>query len=281
MKMNEPGVLPESEAFFHTPSLTARSLFFTLLCTGRFVCDGRYRVSRASFDSFLLLYVRRGRGYLESGGQRCDLPAGSLALIDCYKPHGYGTSDGWEILWAHIDGPLARAQYDAISEGRRLVILPKNPMTAARGLERIYDMFAGHGRVSEPLLSKHITSVLTEFFTEGENQRAAGEHAVRIDDILAYINEHLAKPLTLEQLARRASLSPFYFSRVFHQETGYTLREYLAHARIGAARYYLSSTSLPLKEIASLCGYGSASTLCTAFRQITGDTPQAYRSDKR
>lgn len=57
---------------------------------------------------------------------------------------------------------------------------------------------------------------------------------------------------------------------MFKRETGYTLREYLLNTRINAARFYLRTTHLSLKEIAYRCGYGSDSTFCTTFKRITG-----------
>ena len=104
------------------------------------------------------------------------------------------------------------------------------------------------------------------------------EHSTRIEEVLSYINEHIDQPLTLDSLAQRVSLSPFYFSRVFRKETGYTLREYMINTRINAARFYLRTTELSLKEISYRCGYGSDSTFCTTFKRITGMTPLEYRN---
>ena len=106
------------------------------------------------------------------------------------------------------------------------------------------------------------------------------EHSARVEEVLSFINEHIDQPLTLESLAQRVSLSSFYFSRVFKRETGYTLREYLLNTRINAARFYLRTTHLSLKEIACRCGYGSDSTFCTTFKRITGMTPLEYRNQR-
>ena len=278
MKINEPGVLPESNAYFHTPSLMANNLFFTLSCTGRYACNGNYAVRRASYDSFLLLYVVRGRGYCYIGQQRIELRSGALVILDCYQPHRYGTDSEWEIIWIHFDGRLARDYFEAIVQTKRQIIMPKNVYHAARGLERIYNMFHVEKRISEVLVSKNITSVLSEFLMYEQPREGNVEHSVRIEEVLSFINENIDQPLTLESLAQQASLSPFYFSRVFKKETGYTLREYLINTRINAARFYLRTSELSLKEITYRCGYGSDSTFCTTFKRITGMTPLEYRN---
>ena len=278
MKINEPGVLPESNAYFHTSSLMAQKLFFTLGCTGHYFCNEHYAVRRPSYDSFLVLYVVRGRGYCYLDGQRVELGVGSLVLLDCYLPHRYGTDTGWEIYWIHFDGRMARDTFEAVAQTRRQVILPKNTYHAAHALERIYTMFHVDKRISEALISKNITSILTEFLVYELPEEGVPEHSTRIEEVLSYINEHIDQPLTLESLAQRVSLSPFYFSRVFRKETGYTLREYLINTRINAARFYLRTTELSLKEISYRCGYGSDSTFCTTFKRITGMTPLEYRN---
>lgn len=280
MKINEPGVLPESNAYFHTSSVMAQNLFFTLNCTGHYFCNEHYAVRRSAYDSFLVLYVVRGKGYCYLDNQRMELHEGSLIILDCYLPHRYGTDSDWEIRWIHFDGRMARDYFEAIVQNRRQLILLKNAYHAAHGLERIYNMFHVDKRISEALISKNITSILTEFLVTELPEEGLSEHSARIEEVLSYVNEHIDQPLTLEDLAQRVSLSPFYFSRVFKRETGYNLREYLINTRINAARFYLRTTQLSLKEIAYRCGYGSDSTFCTTFKRLTGMTPLEYRNQR-
>lgn len=280
MKINEAGVLPESNVYFHTASLTAQHLYFTLSCTGRYICSEHYTVNRSSYDSFLLLYVVRGKGYCYLDQQRVELDVGSLVILDCYKPHLYGTDSNWEILWAHFNGRMARDYYEAIVQNNRQMIIPKNGYHASRGLEKLYRMFHVDKRVNEALISKNIVSVLTEFMVYELPQEESIENSVRIEEILSFINENISQPITLETLAQHVSLSTFYFSRVFKKETGYTPREYLINTRINAARFYLRTTNYSLKEITYRCGYSNESTFCTMFKRITGMTPLEYKNHR-
>ena len=136
MKINEPGVLPESNAYFHTSSVMAQNLFFTLNCTGHYFCNEHYAVRRSAYDSFLVLYVVRGKGYCYLDNQRMELHEGSLIILDCYLPHRYGTDSDWEIRWIHFDGRMARDYFEAIVQNRRQLILLKNAYHAAHGLEQ-------------------------------------------------------------------------------------------------------------------------------------------------
>ena len=97
--------------------------------------------------------------------------------------------------------------------------------------------------------------------------------------LCAYITEHMDQPISLEQMARHVSLSPYHFSRLFKRETGYTPHQYLVIVRINAAKYYLKSTNLSIKQITQRCGFSSESNFCAVFKRFTGHTPGAYRDD--
>ncbi len=277
MKIKEKGVLPTSEVYFHTASETAKSLFFYIRCTGRYQCDGTYAVHRQSYNSFLLLYVVSGSGYVLLDGRRTPIGEGSLILLDCYHPHGYGTEAGWDILWAHFDGVQARAYYNAIAQNHSLCVFLPDPYRAMRSLEKIFRMYHHEKRASEALINQYIVAVLTELLTCG-SERINDAVGGSMEESITFITQNLDQPLTLEDLARRAALSPFYFSRVFKRETGYTPHEYLINARVNAAKFYLKTTQHSNKEIAYRCGFTSESSFCTVFKRVAGITPQTYRN---
>ena len=101
-------ILPPSKIYFHTCSALAREIFFFPLCAGHFYCAKGYEVDRGRYDSFLLIYVVAGKGYVYDDAQRLEVSAGEFVLVDCYQPQHYGTDDSWEIYWLHFDGGLAR-----------------------------------------------------------------------------------------------------------------------------------------------------------------------------
>jgi transcriptional regulator GlxA family with amidase domain len=79
-------------------------------------------------------------------------------------------------------------------------------------------------------------------------------------------------------LAGRVSLSRYYFTRLFKKETGYTPHKYVLMARINAAKFYLKSSRLSIKEISASCGFANECGFCAAFRRIVGITPMVYRN---
>lgn len=101
------------------------------------------------------------------------------------------------------------------------------------------------------------------------------------DDLLAptldWAVANLDQPLTVEDLARRALMSPRTFARRFRAATGTTPLQWLLRQRIVHAQRLLESTELPVEIIATRCGFGSATALRVHFRRATGTSPLAYR----
>jgi transcriptional regulator GlxA family with amidase domain len=78
-------------------------------------------------------------------------------------------------------------------------------------------------------------------------------------------------------MARRAAVSPRTFARRFREETGTTPLQWLLSQRVIEARRLLEETDLPIEEIASRAGFGTAASLRDHFRRATSTSPTAYR----
>ncbi len=273
---DQEGILEASDLYFHTHSSQAKNMYFYPLCTGHYFCDKTYVVDRQSYNSFLIIYVRKGNGFVEQNGRHIPLNEGSLAFIDCYKPHLYSTISGWEIYWVHFDGVLAR-QYFEVATRSGIVLTPQNPYNAEHNMGKIFEGYHGQMKVNEVVMSKLITDLLTELVLCANKIVAQDSHANVIDEILAYISENANKPLRLEQLAKQASLSPFYFTRVFKKETGFTPHEYIVRVRVELAKFLLKTTDARIKEIAFRSGFDNECSFCTSFKKATGTTPLGFR----
>lgn len=93
----------------------------------------------------------------------------------------------------------------------------------------------------------------------------------------AHIDANLASDVTLDQLAAVAGLSRFHLCRAFRETTGYPPHAYLTRARLAVARRLLRGGELPIREIATACGFASPNQFATSFRKGLGMTPSAYR----
>lgn len=267
------GILPESLIYIYDASEQAKRLYFYALCAGHYKCDSNYIVDRQAYDSYLMLYVQSGSAYVLQSGVRQEIAARSFCLVDCYKPHIYGTSEGCELYWVHFDGVCARELCGIIMESG---CVPRHLDRSRRAIIDISEKSEKHGgHLEEAEMHRLITNLLMEFLISAELQDT--DRASAIDEVRNYILDNPEKNLTLESLAERARLSPYHFLRQFKESVGMTPHEYLIACRLNVARFYLVSSNYTVKEIAYSCGFSGVSNFCTCFKQKLGMTPSAYR----
>ena len=277
MKSIESGVSPSSDYYVYAPSRTAQSMFFYPLQCGMFEYAPGYHLERSSFDSFLLMYLQKGSMTLDCGGKRQTIPEKCFALIDCYLPHGYSTASGCTCLWLHFDGVLARKYCGLITSRLGQVFSMGDDRPVLRILQGILDAFRNSRQVREPLLSRYINDMLTEFMLLQPERKQAALDDSAVNRAIGHMNEHFVESVTVQTLASTAGLSPCHFIRVFRQKTGYTPHEYLVNLRMASARYLLKYTTLSVKEICFNTGFASESVFCNAFRKQHQLSPQQYR----
>ena len=276
MKSVELKVSPVSDYYIHSPSKTAQEMFLYPLQCGIFTYEPGYELRRSSYDSFLLMYVQEGDMTLDFGERRQAVAGKSFVLIDCYQPHGYSTREGAECTWMHFDGAQARNYYDYIVSRMGNVFSMEDPFPALRKMNSILRVFAENHQFQEPLLSKYITDILTEFMIAHPGG-TGGTSTEAVERALVYISEHFTENIPVSRLAGLAGLSEYHFIRVFSQKTGYTPHEYIVNRRMASVRYLLKYTTLTVKEICFSTGFSCESVFCNAFKKQHRMTPQQYR----
>jgi transcriptional regulator GlxA family with amidase domain len=107
--------------------------------------------------------------------------------------------------------------------------------------------------------------------------RPIPEGSGSLDEARRWALENLGRQVDVVTWARQASVSPRTFARRFVAETGTTPLRWLQSQRVLEARRLLESTDLPVEEVATRAGFGSAPSLREHFRRATETTPTAYR----
>jgi len=103
----------------------------------------------------------------------------------------------------------------------------------------------------------------------------------KLQKVLSYIEEKLAEPVGVRELASQVHMSPFHFARRFKQAVGTPPHAYITHVRIERAKRLLSTTNLPLIEVATRVGYRTQAHFTGVFHRYVGTTPRAYRVGSR
>lgn len=140
----------------------------------------------------------------------------------------------------------------------------------------------GYRTVSKLILTNALITLVRECdFSEQDTEIKSLKRTIPyMTEILDYINLNLDKPLTLEEIAAKAALSPTYFSSVFKKLNGIPLWEYITIKRVEKAVDLLETTDLTKLDIAFRCGFNSSSNFYKAFMKVTGKNPGDFKSHK-
>ncbi|ULL16512.1 response regulator [Paenibacillus sp. H1-7] len=130
------------------------------------------------------------------------------------------------------------------------------------------DSFAFLNQIAESLFDLRLSV---------ERNRAAAV----IGKVRSFIEEHLGEDLTLVRLASVTHFNPSYLSRLFKQESGVNLSEYIDEARIDKAKYLLKKDELKIAEVGAQVGYETPHSFTRFFKKSTGVTPMEYRETVR
>ena len=124
----------------------------------------------------------------------------------------------------------------------------------------------------------HILDILLQY-AEVRRLAPADPYLKRLLPVLHHVEAVLDKPISINELARRACLSPSRFHSVFKRLLGAAPMNYVMNARLRLAQRLLISSSRPIKEVAALAGFESPYYFSRAFRRHLKTTPTAFRQD--
>ena len=94
-----------------------------------------------------------------------------------------------------------------------------------------------------------------------------------------YIKKNFNSDISLEDVSREVNISPYYFSKLFKDETGEGFVEYLTNLRIDKAKELLSGTNYSMKEICQMVGYTDPNYFSRIFKKNVGVTPTEYKEN--
>lgn len=100
-------------------------------------------------------------------------------------------------------------------------------------------------------------------------------------DVMTYITEHYSEHISIDELAAKFGYSKYHFLRLFKQNTGQTVVDYINAMRCEVAGELLRKGSLPVAEIAYTCGFNTPSYFAKQFKKFYGILPMQYRKQKK
>jgi AraC family transcriptional regulator len=234
---------------------------------------------KAVHRRFTIGHVKRGSFRYHVGDKSSELVAGSI-LVGCPDDEFVCTHEnsfGDDCLAFAFDASVV----ESFESGRRpwlvgsmpplaeLVVLGELATAAADGRSDI-----GLDEVAMLLAARFLRSAShghgsATLVREPERRRAI--------ESAYWIEAHSHEPINLEQMARRAELSPFHFLRSFIRVVGVTPHQYLVRSRLRSAAALLAGASMSITEIADAVGFSDLSNFIRTFGRAAGVSPGDFR----
>ncbi|QSX75188.1 GlxA family transcriptional regulator [Lysobacter arenosi] len=249
----------------------ARNRVDTLIVTGLLV--------PAPSTPELLRQVRRAT---ETARRTASVCTGAFILGET------GLLDGRRVTthWFHARD-LQKQFPQAHVEDDRIYIIDGNIWTSA-GMSASVDVALG--MIEKDFgadLSRKVAQNLVVYHRRagGQSQHSAllelDAKSDRIQSALAYARQNLRAPLTVEELAEAAHLSPRQFTRAFRAETGQSPAKAVEHLRVEAARVMVEQSRHSMDEVATETGFADTERMRRAFLRAFGQPPQVLRRNAR
>ena len=132
------------------------------------------------------------------------------------------------------------------------------------------------------LLSLILVEVLRELDDLRNQCENRQSELARYEDVIDdFFSLRYTEDLHIGDLAAQIGVTPRHLARIIRRNYGCTFRQRLLEIRLYYAREYLSTTQLPISQIAIRCGFTAESAFSAAFRKSTGCTPTQYRNQHR
>ncbi|MDF0732119.1 GlxA family transcriptional regulator [Pseudomonas entomophila] len=188
--------------------------------------------------------------------------------------------------WAYAQA--LRQHYPGIQVDEDRIFIADGPIWTSAGMTACIDMALGMLEQDlGPELARAVAHrlVMHQRRSGGQSQHSQlldlAPRTERMQEVLDYARQHLQRPLSVEELAEVAHLSPRQFSRVFSAETGQSPARAIEGLRLEAARLMIEQSLHSLDVVARQTGFRDRRHLREAFLRGFGIPPQAVRRDAR
>ncbi|CUU46672.1 response regulator transcription factor [Clostridium beijerinckii] len=127
-------------------------------------------------------------------------------------------------------------------------------------------------------MSGWFIEIFTKIININFNNSFKNKYSKKVADSIDYINKNLFnQSLSLTDIAENINVHKVYLCRIFKEETGENVTQYILKARIEKSKEIILSTNYKLYEISDKLGFNSPQQFSILFKKVTGITPNQFR----
>ena len=249
------------------------NLPFRIDMIGEDHCLPNYDLKRICSPICVIGFTLRGCGNINQNGIEVRAEEGSLFVLSMGQNHEYRPDGQWEFCWVNIIGPYfyqmlqqygldEQIIYPDCQLGQEFYELVKFSTDDAATLDEVQFQ-------TQSFLMKLIL-----YLYRAKNQTPKDSLAVKIR---SEFEKDRSASLTQEQICKVIGITPRHAQRLFKQEYGITLHQFITNRRIMLAKALLCNTGSPIRQIAMDVGFSNEKYFSTFFSKVEGLSPSQYR----
>ena len=284
--------LPEAGIRFLTPSFILEKLArhpLTKDCyptaMGYYPKAAGHRMERERHDDNLLLYCTAGRGYLRVENWSSVVLPGNIMLLPQGLTHAYfaDEADPWTLYWVHFQGASTRVfmQHLGYRRDRPMVETGVSPLLVGAFSSLLEVRRTGYSIRAFINASNHLRHLITQMSMEVSAHAGRLQSGLELEQVQAYMLEHIDQTIALDDLAAVANMSKYHFSNRYKALTGYPPIKHFLNMKMEHACHLLDSTNLGVGEIARRLGYDDPLYFSRLFSKTIGSSARDYRASTR
>ncbi|AIQ17354.1 AraC family transcriptional regulator [Paenibacillus sp. FSL H7-0357] len=262
-------------------------LSFRLLSVQALRGDGEVRLPQQLNFCYALILVAGGAVRIHVDHRQVELSAGSVCL--CLPEQTIGTAKPAASLDMHIFyfevyhyGKPENVRDHAIHDALLFppdTILPHFPAKQISSVCSEVFRISGAGQQNISFRAQIDFQELLYVIRMSCRQKPR-DTGRALEQAKQYIEDHFTEPLTTQELAQAAELSPKYFVDLFKRKYGKSAVEYAAELRLQQAKRLMAESGLKLRDIAHRVGYADEFYFSRKFKKMIGVPPAVYMKSR-
>lgn len=246
-------------------------------------CDKNYSFGPTIRNNYVLHFITNGKGKIIINGETTELAAGDIFILPKNQSIFYQADglDPWTYTWVGFSGSRAET---ILSQTRLLENYYLHSHLESDILKKMIDINQTEVQslpmITELILIGHLNQLLAALVQEFPNESLKESSTLAknyVHHAIKLIHSQYNSPIKVSEIAQQLALSRSYLYKIFKQETGYSIKDYIVQVKMNHACQLLANPDLSITEIANSVGYFDPLAFSNAFKNQYHMSPSDYR----